>query len=107
MKRSNRMATTWPAVCCLLCGALLAAQDVPATTPEPGQIQIIEALHVPELEAGFHLLYELKPKEARAQFEAWGKSNPEDPLASAAQAAAYLLCAEHVRQLGGESPLPT
>jgi hypothetical protein len=30
-------------------------------------------LRVPELEIGFHLLYELKPTEARAQFEAWQK----------------------------------
>jgi len=50
----------------------------------------IEALHVPELDAGFHLLYELKPEEARIQFEALQKSHPEDPLGSAAEAAAYL-----------------
>jgi hypothetical protein len=48
------------------------------------------ALHVPELEAGFHLLYELKPEEAHKQFEAWQKSHPEDPLGSASEAAAYL-----------------
>lgn len=45
---------------------------------------------VPELEAGFHLLYELKPEQARAQFAAWQKSHPADPLGSASQAAAYL-----------------
>ena len=45
---------------------------------------------MPELETGFHLLYELKPEEARAQFESWGKSHPEDPLGSGAVAAAYL-----------------
>jgi hypothetical protein len=50
----------------------------------------IKALHVPELEAGFHLLYELKPVKAYAQFEAWQKLHPEDPLGSAAEAAAYL-----------------
>ncbi|HEY5027498.1 MAG TPA: hypothetical protein VIK39_03750 [Candidatus Angelobacter sp.] len=50
----------------------------------------IEALHVPELEAGFHLLYELKPVKAYAQFEAWQKLHPEDPVGSAAEAAAYL-----------------
>jgi hypothetical protein len=50
----------------------------------------IEVLHIPELDAGFHLLYELKPAEARAQFETWQKSHPEDPLASASEAAAYL-----------------
>jgi hypothetical protein len=50
----------------------------------------IEALHVPELDAGFRLLYELKPAEARSQFEALQKSHPEDPLGNAAEAAAYL-----------------
>jgi hypothetical protein len=50
----------------------------------------IEALHVPELEAGFHLLYELKPVEARAQFAAWSQAHPGDPLGSAAEAASYL-----------------
>jgi hypothetical protein len=52
-----------------------AAQAVPATAAEPAQAQIIEILHVGELEAGFHLLYELKPAEARAKFEAWQKSH--------------------------------
>ncbi|HET6936843.1 MAG TPA: hypothetical protein VFI72_18510 [Candidatus Angelobacter sp.] len=91
MKNSNRIVTTCSVICCLICSVLAApAQDVPATAPEPAQVQIIEALHVPELEAGFHLLYELKPAEARAQFESWGKSHPEDPLGSGAVAAAYL-----------------
>jgi len=48
------------------------------------------ALHVPELDAGFHLLYELKPEEARKQFDAWQRSHPEDPLGSASMAASYL-----------------
>ncbi len=50
----------------------------------------IEALRVPELDAGFHLLYELKLVEARSHFEAWQKSHPEDPLGSASEAASYL-----------------
>jgi hypothetical protein len=45
---------------------------------------------VPELEDGFRLLYELKPKQALSRFEAWQRSHPEDPLGSAAEAAAYL-----------------
>lgn len=49
-----------------------------------------EALAAPELDTGFHLLYELKPEEARAQFAAWRASHPEDPLGSAAEAASYL-----------------
>ena len=45
---------------------------------------------MPELDAGFHFLYELKLTEAHTQFEAWQKSHPEDPLGSASEAAAYL-----------------
>ncbi len=47
-------------------------------------------LRVPELDAGFHLLYELKFVEARTQFDAWRESHPEDPLGSASEAASYL-----------------
>ena len=36
----------------------------------------VVALQVPELDAGFHLLYELKFVEARSQFDAWRKSHP-------------------------------
>jgi hypothetical protein len=43
-----------------------------------------------ELDAGFHLLYELKPDEARAKFAAWQASHSEDSLGSAAEAASYL-----------------
>src|SRR5580692_2819074 len=49
-----------------------------------------EVLHVPELETGFRLLYELKPVEARAQFETWQKAHPQDPLGYASEAASYL-----------------
>jgi len=66
-----------------------AALAVPAIPTDGRQVQIA-VLHVPELDAGFHLLYELKPEEARAQFEAWQKSHPGDPLGSASEAAAYL-----------------
>jgi hypothetical protein len=44
----------------------------------------------PELDAGFRLLYELKPQEARAKFSVWQAAHPEDPLGSAAEAASYL-----------------
>jgi len=44
----------------------------------------------PEIEAGFHLLYELKFAEARGQFAAWEKAHPEDPLGAASEAASYL-----------------
>jgi hypothetical protein len=78
------------ATCLLLSSALMAG--VPAVRvgqAASGQAPI-EALHVPELDAGFHLLYELKPEEAHKQFEALQKSHSEDPLGSAAEAVAYL-----------------
>jgi hypothetical protein len=59
------------------------------TVAGPRQTQT-DVLRVPELETGFHLLYELKPVEARKQFAARQKSHPEDPLGSAAEAASYL-----------------
>jgi len=43
-----------------------------------------------KLETGFHLLYNMKPAEALAQFAAWQTAHPEDPLGSASEAAAYL-----------------
>ncbi|MGA8221493.1 MAG: hypothetical protein WB780_07535 [Candidatus Acidiferrales bacterium] len=67
----------------------MGGRDVRASLAAFAQTPI-EPLHVPELEAGFHLLYELKPKEARNQFEAWQKLHPEDPLGSASEAASYL-----------------
>lgn len=77
-------------ICLLLFSALtLAGLDVGAA-PAASRQTPIQALHVPELEAGFHLLYELKPQEARNQFEAWQRSHPGDPLGSASEAASYL-----------------
>jgi hypothetical protein len=46
--------------------------------------------HAPGLDAGFELLYELKPAEARAQFAEWQKGHPGDPLGSVSEAASYL-----------------
>jgi len=86
----KRLSRTRSLLCLLLCGALMGrGLDVRAAPPESGQVAI-EALHVPELEAGFHLLYEWKPEKARSHFEAWQTSHPEDALGSASEAAAYL-----------------
>jgi len=74
----------------LLCIAIVATFFDVREGPAASKQVRIEALHVPELDAGFHLLYELRPEEAREQFEALQKSHPEDPLGSAADAAAYL-----------------
>jgi tetratricopeptide (TPR) repeat protein len=77
-------------ICLLLFSALVASVlDVRAASAASRQTPI-EALHVPELDTGFHLLYELKPEEARSQFETLEMSHPENPLGSAAEAAAYL-----------------
>jgi hypothetical protein len=77
-------------ICLLLCAVLLVGVlDVRAARATSGQTPI-EALRVPELDAGFHLLYELKPEEAHNQFAAWQQYHPEDPLGSASEAAAYL-----------------
>lgn len=77
-------------ICSLLCSALMAGILDARTMPvDPGPAPA-EALHVPELDAGFHLLYQLKPQEARNQFAAWQKAHPEDPLGSASEAASYL-----------------
>ena len=77
-------------VCSFLCSTLIAGVlDVRATLAASWQTPT-EALRVPELDAGFHFLYELKFEEARNLFEIWQKSHPEDPLGSASEAAAYL-----------------
>jgi hypothetical protein len=45
---------------------------------------------VPELSAGFDLLYEQKFAEARQVFASWESRNPEDPFGEVALAASYL-----------------
>jgi hypothetical protein len=45
---------------------------------------------VPELSAGFDLLYEQKFAEAREVFSSWGSRNPTDPFGAVAVAASYL-----------------
>lgn len=42
------------------------------------------------LDAGFRKLYELNFNDARAEFSAYQKAHPEDPLGKAAEAASYL-----------------
>jgi hypothetical protein len=87
---SRRSSLIRPFICVLVCAALAAGRLGAFPAPDAAGPVPIEALHVPELEAGFHLLYQLKPEDAHKQFEAWQKSHPEDPLGSAAEAAAYL-----------------
>jgi hypothetical protein len=77
-------------LCLVLCNAVRASVfDFRVTFGSSRQTPSVP-LHVPELEAGFHLLYQLKFDEARNQFELWRRSHPEDSLGSAAEAASYL-----------------
>jgi hypothetical protein len=45
---------------------------------------------IPELEAGFHLLYEQKFTESRVVFGKWAAQNPAEPFGQVALAASYL-----------------
>jgi len=56
----------------------------------PARAMPARAVERPEIDAGFHLLYELKFAEARAQFTTWEKAHPDDLLGPAAEAASYL-----------------
>jgi hypothetical protein len=88
--KNKRLSLACSLICFLLSSILVAmALDVRAVLAAFGQAPS-EPLHVPELDAGFHFLYELNLGGAHKQFEAWQKSHPEDPLGSASQAAAYL-----------------
>jgi hypothetical protein len=87
---SKRLSLPRSVACSLLCGALMmGVLDIRPVLAVSRQTPA-EPLNVPELDAGFHFLYELKLDEAHKQFEAWQKSHPEDPLGSASEAAAYL-----------------
>jgi hypothetical protein len=89
-KKTNRILRTRSLICSLFYGVLVALALGARAVPADRRQAQIEALHLPEIETGFHLLYELKPAEARARFQAWQKSHPEDPLGSASEAASYL-----------------
>ena len=86
--RSKRLSLTLSLISLVLCTALTAVVlDVPAERAASGQAPT----DIPELETGFQLLYQLKPAEARAQFEIWQKSHPQGPLGYASEAASYLI----------------
>lgn len=73
----------------LFTAVVVKALDVRSAQVASGQVPT-GVLHVPELDAGFHLLYALKPAGARTQFGAWQQSHPQDPLGYASEAASYL-----------------
>ena len=73
----------------LMCAAVTAVVVVSASAAGPPQ-GAIGVSPAPGLDAGFHLLYELKPADARSQFADWQAIHPGDPLGSASEAASYL-----------------
>ena len=74
--------------CILLLAAALAA---PAQSTGPGKPEEGPAFQVvPELEAGFRLLYEQKFPEARETFLDWENRHPGEPFGHIAVAASYL-----------------
>jgi hypothetical protein len=72
-----------------LCGAVAAVLVASAGAAGPPQARIGVSF-VAGLDAGFHLLYQLKVAEARSQFAVWQETHPGDPLGSASEAASYL-----------------
>jgi tetratricopeptide (TPR) repeat protein len=48
------------------------------------------AVEKPQIERGFNLLYELKFREARAEFSDWQHTHPQDPLGYVAMSATFL-----------------
>jgi hypothetical protein len=73
----------------ILAFALFLAPSI-TSADEPEKAAGAAFTDVPELQAGFRLLYEQKFPEGREKFSEWAAQNPDDPLGSAAQAASYL-----------------
>jgi len=82
-RRASLFCFVLSAVVLLLCASAGAAQPKPDETYPA-------FTDVPELTAGFNLLYEQKFEEARAKFTDWCSHNPNDPFGPTAIAASYL-----------------
>jgi hypothetical protein len=65
--------------------AVLPVHAIPPTDPATPAFSAI-----PELESGFHLLYEQKFSDARATFQNWAEKNPDEPFGQVSIAASYL-----------------
>jgi tetratricopeptide (TPR) repeat protein len=76
------------ALAILLAPAVPAAQEPAAETAAESNTPAFHT--VPELMAGFNLLYQQKFTEARETFSAWQSANPEEPFGEVALAASYL-----------------
>jgi hypothetical protein len=75
-------------VCILAFFALLAPAAIAAQETSAGSTPAFYP--VPELVAGFNLLYQQKFTEAREAFGNWRSHNPEEPFGEVALAASYL-----------------
>lgn len=73
----------------ILALALLLAPAI-TSSKEPADEPGAAFMDVPELAAGFRLLYEQRFPEGREKFSTWSSQNPDDPFGYAAQAASYL-----------------
>src|SRR5262249_34234019 len=76
-----------------LCFLVLAAALIlpPGALAQPTPDEAYPAFtNVPELTAGFNLLYQQRFVEARAKFTDWVAQNPADPFGPTAIAASYL-----------------
>jgi len=82
-KRKMHKSTCILVFCVLLAPAVIAAQET-AVVSTPAFYR------VPELIAGFNLLYQQKFTEARETFGGWQSRNPEEPFGEIAVAASYL-----------------
>jgi hypothetical protein len=71
----------------LLAGMLGAPLFSQQTTPDPASPAFSS---VPELEQGYHLLYEQKFSEARVVFQKWADQHPDEPFGQVSIAASYL-----------------
>lgn len=66
------------------------AQESPKQSIAANQTRIEADPAAAMLDAGFRCMYELNFKAARAEFSAYQKVHPEDPMGKAAEAASYL-----------------
>ena len=73
---------------CAIGFILLGAATCPASLNKDGDSPAFKI--VPELAAGFHLLYAQDFQQAREKFDNWESQNPEEPFGEIAVAASYL-----------------
>jgi hypothetical protein len=95
LQRIFRFQNAAAAIAVCLMAVLWFAPDAPAQEQsEPESAPAIPIMKADTtaglLDTGFRALYELKFKEAREQFLAYQKAQPDDPLGKVAEAASYL-----------------